>query len=388
MLTEQNWAGPLSFEGKAPLRPKHRRDSGKPVEFRRCAAAVKARRPTSFRPEQDKMTQEQLACNPRRWRAVRNEAAVAADILFYLAEHGYPPEILGEKGLFLIGYHYLFNPEDNTIFPLNPLTGTPYPRDAREMFNLEGFNRLVNQLFPGSLFLWISPADPNLNYFYPRIYLGKVEENPQKEGSYLIEAIDFNNDFSLEELRAILKDFSPQKEAKTPEDFRRQPIVIPPSSGLKNIGDLLDRIEKIISQKRKEDEVIIHRIPFAVIKEQWQKRSWEKVVTQFRTLAQKTAEQISPKIEEGDFNGALWSLAQLEQIVAAQGGFFAPQSSCGAAITSLRGEKFFLGIPSSFIFLSSSTQEKGGRCPVCGHYLTRPVAVGQPCPYCGTIRRC
>jgi hypothetical protein len=340
------------------------------------------------------MRGERLACDPEKWSSATWEE-IAADTVHYGAEHGFSPEQLEKEGIFLIGYQYLINFDNRTIFPINPVTRRPYTKDAREMFRLGGFNRLVDQLLdspPGTFFLWVSPADPELNYPYPRIYLGQVEPQPSNDADgFLVQAIDFNNDFSQEELAAVLNYFDPRLTFANLKDFRRQPVVIPPTDQLNQIAHLLDRIEAVVSQQRGGEAVLVHGVPFAAIKQQLNTRVWEKTVNKLRELAEKTADKVYPAIQAGNFSQAVLNVAQFELAVARQmGGSFAPVSSCGSAIGLFAEGTRQLGIPSwaSFISPRPAGETSSRRCPVCGAHLSKPVAVGESCPYCGTVRRC
>ena len=119
--------------------------------------------------------ESRLACNPNRWSAPNQQLSrIETETAYYGLEHGFSPEHQKENGVFVIGYYYQINPQQETIYSLNPKDNSIYPQDVRQMLTTTtsreqqekmGFEKLTQLFFAApveSLALWICPAsNPN-----------------------------------------------------------------------------------------------------------------------------------------------------------------------------------------------------------------------------------
>ncbi len=339
------------------------------------------------------MSKENLACDPKKFKD-KSLKEITLDLGYYAAEHGFSPENLGQKGIFLIGYQYLAHPPKNSFLAINPYDNQPLAKDVRDMFDTtslrgrlekQGFEKLVAKIFsspPKSFFIWISPPDP---YPWPRIYFGQLDQK-NEDGSFSVDAFDFNNDFSQEELAAILSFFDPTINPTVTKDFILNPVIIP-NQEEKTFVDLLTQIETVVRQKRKEEKILIHRVPFKEVKNQLKHLVWQEKLKQFKVQGEYHSQIIYQAIKNNRYHQALLAVADFEIAIAKKGGFFAPDSSCGRAIFQFLNQGFNLrGLPTRGVFLN--LEPFRSTCPICGQPLPKPIAIGECCPWCGTERRC
>ena len=326
------------------------------------------------------MNKEALACDPARWQHQTSPFQIEDDLTFYGLEHGRPPEYLGVNGVFITGYYYRLNERENTIHSFNPRQEEEFEKDVREMFDVstprgrqekEGFEKLTRLFFkgtPGDVFLWISPAEEGF-YQYPRLYFA------QKKEANLIEAYDLNTDLSFADLKKLLSLLSNQKiTVQNNQDILSSPLLISQ-----------EELQIIFTSLRKIGVENLHNVPLEIIEKQFQEKAWEKPLLKNRPLASKASLRIWESVNEGRlYQARLW-VAWYEEAIKKQGGFFAPQSSCGAAISSLLSSpnSAYYGFPAFALEISART-----KCPVCGWPLLTPVPVGGHCPHCGTERKC
>ncbi|MBP8591022.1 hypothetical protein KBI33_00950 [Candidatus Shapirobacteria bacterium] len=326
------------------------------------------------------MNKETLACDPNRWQSQTAPSQIEAELAFYGLEHGRSPEYLGANGIFVIGYYYRLYPERNTIHSFNPQTGKELKKDVREMFDVstprgrrekKGFEKLTRLFFegdPGDIFVWLSPAEENL-YPYPRLYFA------QKKEANLIEAYDLNTDLSFAQLRELLYLLSKQEiTAQNSEEILGFPLL------LRQEGPQI-----IFESLKKVGVKELHGVPLDVVENQFREKVWEKLLLENRSLASKVATEVWESVDQENFYQARLWVAWYEEAIRKQGGFFAPRSSCGGALTANFSPKapFYYGLP---IFGLEITRSR--TCPVCGWPLLSPVPVGGHCPHCGTERKC
>ena len=338
------------------------------------------------------MNKEALACDPARWQRQTTPSQIEADLTFYGSEHGHSPEYSSAEGIFAIGYYYQVNPEQKTIYSLNPENSSVFPKDVREMFDTttprgqqekDGFEKLTQLFFsapPGSLAIWISPAGDT--YPYPRIYMGQVSKIDES-GNKIIEALDFNCDLNPQQLKALLKEFDPQNylpSMTSTAEFLNHPLLLTP-----NPEKPIRFPEEILVAIKKLGVAYIHNIPIEIVASQIKEKIWQKYLEKSKRVARQIAPKIKVALDSQNRYQALFYMAQFEQEISRQGGFFAPQSSCGAAISSLLSSpnSAYYGLPAFTLEISART-----KCPACGWPLLTPVPVGGHCPHCGTERKC
>lgn len=329
------------------------------------------------------MNKETLACDPARWQRQTTPSQIEADLAFYGLEHGRSPEYLGSEGVFIIGYYYRLYPEKNAIHSFNPQKEEELEKDVREMFNTktlrgqqekEGFEKLTQLFFkanPGDSFVWLSPAEENL-YPYPRIYFG------QKKEAELIEAYDLNTDLSFTKLKELLCLLGNSKiAAQNKEEILNSPLLLQD----KNPQIIFESLKKIDVKK-------LHGVSLEAIKNQFREKIWEKPLRENHSPASRAAGKIWENVSQGRFYQARLWVAWYEEAIRKQGGFFAPQSSCGAALASilaLNPQSYsYYGWP----FFGLEITPRAKACPACGWPLLTPVPVGGHCPHCGTERKC
>ena len=342
------------------------------------------------------MSKEKLACNPNRWSVSQKPlSAIETETAYYGLEHGYSPEYQKEKGVFVIGYYYQVNPQQETIYSLSPEDNSVYPQDVRQMLKTTtkrdqqekmGFEKLTQLFFAappagGGLTIWVSPAGDT--YPYPRIYMGQVgatDENSNKT----IEALDFNCDLNNHQLKALLEKLDPQIHLpQTPDagDFLDHPLLLTP-----NKGRPTRRPEEILTAIKELGINYIHSVPMEKVIQQTEEKTWQTYLEKSRKIAQRTAPKIKAALDAQNHYQALLYMAQFEQEIAYQGGFFALQSSCGSAISSIftHSPRLRYGLPAFGLEITGGAKT----CPVCGHTLPHPISIGGHCPYCGTERKC
>ena len=340
------------------------------------------------------MSQERLACNPHRWSASKKSLAVIeTETAYYGLEHGYSPEYQKEKGVFVIGYYYQVNSAQKTIYSLNPEDDSIYPQDVRQMLATTtpreqqekmGFEKLTQLFFAapaGSLTIWVSPAGDT--YPHPRIYMGQInatDENSNKT----IEALDFNCDLNNQQLKALLEKLNPQIYLpQTPDagDFLNHPLLLTPNwkKPTRHPEEILDAIKKLGIN-------YIHGVPIEKVIQQTEEKIWKTYLEKSRKIARRTAPKIKAALDAQNHYQALLYMAQFEQEIAYKGGFFALQSSCGSAISSIftHSPRPRYGLPTFGLEITGGAKT----CPVCGHTLPHPISIGDHCPYCGTERKC
>ena len=342
------------------------------------------------------MSQERLACNPNRWSAPDTQLSrIETETAYYGIEHGHSPEYQKEKGVFVIGYYYQVNPQQETIYSLSPEDGSIYSQDVRQMLKTTterdqqekiGFEKLTQLFFAaspagGALAIWVSPAGNA--YPHPRIYMGQVGETDEN-GHKTIEALDFNCDLTNHQLKALLEKLDPQihlPKAPNASDFLDHPLLLNPNSErpIRRPEEVLDAIKKLGIN-------YIHGVPIEKVIRQTEKKIWQTYLEKSRKIAQETASKIKTALKAQNHYQALLYMAQFEQEIVYQGGFFALQSSCGSAISSIfaHSPRPQYGPPVFGLEITGSAKT----CPACGHILTHPVSIGGHCPYCGTERKC
>ena len=327
------------------------------------------------------MNKEALACDPARWQRQTSPSQIEADLTFYGLEHGRSPEHLGSEGVFIIGYYYRLYPEKNAIHSFNPQKEEELEKDVREMFNTEtlrgqqekeGFEKLTRLFFkanPGDSFVWLSPAEENL-YPYPRIYFG------QKKEANLIEAYDLNTDLSFADLKKLLSLLSNQKiTIQNNQEILSSPLLLQNE----NPQIIFESLKKIGVGK-------LHGVSLEAIENQFREKIWEKPLRENHPLASRAAGKIWESVsQERLYQAQLW-VAWYEEAIRREGGFFAPQSSCGAALASILAlnPQSYYGRP----FFGLEIIPRAKACPACGWPLLTPVPVGGHCPHCGTERKC
>ena len=327
------------------------------------------------------MNKETLACDPARWQHQTSPFQIEADLAFYGLEHGRSPEYLGSEGVFIVGYYYRLCPEKNAIHSFNPQKEEEFEKDVREMFNTEtlrgqqekeGFEKLTRLFFkanPGDSFVWLSPAEENL-YPYPRIYFG------QKKEAELIEAYDLNTNLSLTKIKELLYLLGNSKvAAQNKEEILNSPLLLQNE----NPQIIFESLKKIGVKK-------LHGVSLEAIENQFREKIWEKSLWQNHSPASRVAGKIWESVSQGRFYQARLWIAWYEEAIRREGGFFAPQSSCGGALASILSQKtqVYYGLP----FLGLEIIPRSKSCPACGWPLLNPVPVGGHCPHCGTERKC
>ena len=325
------------------------------------------------------MNKEALACDPARWQRQTTPSQIEADLAFYGLEHGRSPEYLGAEGIFVVGYCYRLCPEKNAIHSFNPQTGEEFEKDVREMFNTEtlrgqqekeGFEKLTRLFFkanPGDSFVWLSPAEENL-YPYPRIYFG------QKKETKLIEATTKHRLklYKVKELLCLLG--NSKVAAQNKEEILNSPLLLQNE----NPQIIFESLKKIGVKK-------LHGVSLEAIENQFREKIWEKSLLKNHSPASQVAGKIWESVSQGRlYQARLW-VAWYEEAIKKQGGFFAPQSSCGplASILALNPQSYY-GWP----FFGLEITPRAKACPACGWPLLTPVPVGGHCPHCGTERKC
>ncbi|PIS15132.1 hypothetical protein COT63_01595 [Candidatus Shapirobacteria bacterium CG09_land_8_20_14_0_10_38_17] len=339
------------------------------------------------------MNKETLACDPSRWNHQTPPDQIKEDLAFYGLEHGHSPEHQKEKGVFVIGYYYQVNSQQKTIYSLNPENGSTYPQDVRQMFDTStlrgqqekiGFEKLTQLFFvapAGSLAIWISPAGDT--YSYPRIYMGQVGSTDEN-GNKTIEAIDFNCDLKDQQLKSLLEKLDPQIYlTPTPDDndFLQSPLLLTPGEEkpIHHPKEILTAIKELgISH--------IHGVPIEKIVPQIEEKTWQIYLEKSKEITQRIAFKIKTALDAQNHYQALFYMAQFEQEIAHQGGFFALQSSCGAAISSIfsLSPRPQYGLPAFGLEITGNIQT----CPACGHTFNHSIPIGGHCPYCGAERKC
>jgi len=327
------------------------------------------------------MNKEALACDPARWQYQTTSAQIEDDLAFYGLEHGRSPEYLGVNGVFITGYYYRLNERENTIRSFNLQKEEEFEKDVREMFDIstprgrqekEGFEKLTRLFFkgtPGDVFLWASPAEEGF-YQYPRLYFA------QKKEANLIEAYDLNTDLGFADLKKLLSLLSNQKiTVQNNQEILSSPLLIPQ-----------EELQIIFTSLRKIGVKNLHDVPLEIIEKQFQEKAWENPLLKNRPLASKASLRIWESINEGRFYQARLWVAWYEEAIRREGGFFAPQSSCGGALASILSQEtqVYYGLP----FLGLEIIPRAKSCPACGWPLLTPVPVGGHCPHCGKERKC
>jgi len=340
------------------------------------------------------MSKEALACDPSRW-SVPNKplSRIETETAYYGLEHGYSPEHQKEKGVFVIGYYYQVNSAQKTVYSLNPEDGSIYPQDVRQMLKTTtqrdqqekaGFEKLTQLFFAApaeSLAVWVSPAGDT--YPHPRIYMGQVGKTDEN-GNKTIEALDFNCDLTNQQLKALLEKLAPQiylPQAPNAGDFLDHPLLFTP-----NKEEPTRRPEEILTAIKELGINYIHGVPIEKVFQQTKEKIWQTYLEKSKKIAQRTAPKIKAALDAQNHYQALLYMAQFEQEIAYQGGFFALQSSCGSAISSIftHSSRPRYGLPAFSLEITGGAKT----CPVCGHTLTHPIPIGGHCPYCGAERKC